>query len=116
VATKSNRLLGFVLKGLKIVNLGFVLIGARLCDATLLMHLILGAYLKGVTMNNQDLTLLSRSVGAASFGVCLTVDGEDYLIWTVRERNLISERLPIFCTPTERLKAHLVGFCSNVGK
>ena len=80
------------------------------------MCLILDTHLKGVNMNSQNLTELSRSVDAASYGVCLTVDGEDYLIWTVRERKLISERLPKFCTSTKRLKAHLVGFCFNVGK
>jgi hypothetical protein len=67
-------------------------------------------------MNSQALTELSRSVKASSYGVCLTVDGEDYLIWTVRNQKLISERLPMFCTPQDRLKAHLVGFCANVGK
>lgn len=67
-------------------------------------------------MTNQNLIDLSRSINASSYGVCLTVDGEDYLIWTVRNQKLISERLPMFCTNQERLKAHLVGFCSNVGK
>lgn len=67
-------------------------------------------------MNSQALTELSRSINASSYGVCLTVDGEDYLIWTVRDRKLITERLPMFCTHEARLKAHLVGFCSNVGK
>jgi hypothetical protein len=68
-------------------------------------------------MHTQDLiTQMSRSVQASSYGVCLTTDNEDYLIWTVRNHKLISERLPIFCTSEARLKAHLVGFCANVGK
>jgi hypothetical protein len=68
-------------------------------------------------MHTQDLvTQLARSVNASSYGVCLTVDGDDYLIWTLRNQKLISERLPKFCTNEARLKAHLVGFCANVGK
>lgn len=68
-------------------------------------------------MNTQAfITQLARSVNASSYGVCLTVDNEDYLIWTMRNRKLISQRLPMFCTNEARLKAHLTGFCSNVGK
>jgi hypothetical protein len=74
---------------------------------------------EGVNMNNQNffsINELSKSVDAASYGVRLTVDGDDYLISTVRNRKYIFEKLPMFCTSEARLKAHLVGFCSNVGK
>ena len=68
-------------------------------------------------MTQLDLvTKIARDARASSYGVCLTIDREDYLIWTVRERKLISERLPMFCTSEARLKAHLTGFCANVGE
>jgi hypothetical protein len=74
-----------------------------------------GTTMKTVTKPSDLITQVARSVNASSFGVCLTIDREDYLIWTVRDRKLISERLPMFCTSEERLKAHLSGFCANVG-
>ena len=43
MATKSNGLLGFAPKGLKMLNLGFVLMDPLSLDATLFGHLILDA-------------------------------------------------------------------------
>ena len=54
MATKSNGLLGFVPKGLKILNIGFVLIDPLSLDATLFGYLILDTSIRR-TYENCDL-------------------------------------------------------------
>ena len=67
-------------------------------------------------MNYQQIaTTTTRLTNAAKFGVCCTVEGEEYLIWTViKGRQMITHRLYAPATSSDRLEAHIVGFCRNI--
>jgi hypothetical protein len=67
-------------------------------------------------MNFQEMaTTASRLANASQFGVCCTVEGDDFLIWTViKHKKIIMHRLYAPCTSSDRLEAHIVGFAKNI--
>jgi len=67
-------------------------------------------------MSFQEIaTKASRLANASQFGVCCSVEGDEFLIWTViKHKKIIMHRLFAPCTSIDRLEAHIVGFAKNI--
>ncbi len=67
-----------------------------------------------ITKSYQIRNVKDRT-NASQFGVCCTVEGDDFLIWTViKHKKIIMHRLYAPCTSSDRLEAHIVGFAKNI--